>query len=98
MNFPRNGSCIKPAQEKSMERCFLMVARPILADQRISANAKLLLAQLLDHRNKRTGQCNPWQSTLASELGLSEDMVQRGLQELRRLGFIEIKRGQSGCT
>jgi hypothetical protein len=79
-----------------MQRTFLMVAREILADQRISGNAKLLLALLLDHRNKRTGQCNPWESSLAEELGISRYAVMRGLKELSLAGWIQTKRGQNG--
>jgi DNA-binding transcriptional MocR family regulator len=79
-----------------MQRTFLIVAQEILADQRISANAKLLLAQLLDHRNKRTGQCNPWETSLAEELGISRCTVMRGLKELSLAGWIRTKRGQNG--
>ena len=80
-----------------MERnSFLMVAKEMLADKRISATEKLLLAQLLDHRNKRTDQCNPRQTTLARELGISRHTVERALWKLRELGFLTIKRGQSG--
>jgi DNA-binding transcriptional MocR family regulator len=81
-----------------MERnSFLIVAKEMLANKRISATAKLLYAQLLDHRNKRTGQCNPKQTTLALELGISVDTIQRGLSVLRKQGLITIKRGQWGC-
>jgi hypothetical protein len=79
-----------------MQRTFLIVAQEILADQRISANAKLLLAQLLDHRNKRTGQCNPWETSLAEELGISRCTVMRGLKELSLAGWIQTKRTQNG--
>ena len=82
-----------------MERnSFFIITKELATDKRISATAKLLLAALADHRNKKTGQCNPWQSTLAEELGTSEDIVQRGLQELRKFGFIKMKRGQKGCS
>lgn len=81
-----------------MERnSFLIVAKAILADKRISVTAKVLYAQLLDHRNKRTGQCNPQQTTLARELGTSVDTIQRHLSELRQHGLITFTRGQNGC-
>jgi DNA-binding transcriptional MocR family regulator len=81
-----------------MERnSFLIVGKAIAADTRLSATAKLLYAQLYDHRNKRTGQCNPKQSLLARELGISMDTVQRHLSQLRQHGFVVITRGQNGC-
>jgi hypothetical protein len=77
---------------------FLVVSKEIAADKRISATEKLLLAQLLDHRNKRTGQCNPKQERLAQELGIGLATVKRGLSALRKLGFIAIKRTQTCCN
>jgi len=81
-----------------MERkSFLIVAKSTLADKNISATAKLLFAQLCDHRNRRTGQCNPRQATLARELGISVDTIQRSLSALCRHGLVSIHRGQYGC-
>lgn len=81
-----------------MERnSFLIVAKSTLVNKKISTTGKLLLAQLLDHRNKKTGQCNPGQVKLAEELGISVDTVQRGLHKLCKLGLITIHRGQYGC-
>jgi DNA-binding transcriptional MocR family regulator len=79
------------------QRSVLIVAKEVLADKRISATAKLLLAQLLDHRNKKTGQCNPTHDTLAEELGTNVDKVQRAMAELYRFGFVQAKKGQRGC-
>jgi hypothetical protein len=80
-----------------MERqAFLIVTKQVLQDKRISVTAKLLLAQLLDHRNKTTGQCNPWERTLAKALGISRHTVMRGLKELHHAGLIQAKRGQNG--
>src|SRR5215831_10437736 len=75
---------------------FLIVSKELAADNRLSVTAKLLLAQLLDHRNRRTGQCNPQILTLAGELGIYRTTVIRGLAELKRAGWIETKRGQNG--
>jgi len=76
---------------------FLILAKEVAADNRISALAKLLLAQLSDHRNKTSGQCNPRHSKLAEELGTSVSKVQRGIAELVQVGFVQAKRGQYGC-
>ena len=81
-----------------MERnSFLIVAKAMAADKQISATEKLLLAQLLDHRNKRTGQCNPNQTTLARELGIGLRTVRRSLSRLCKHGWLAIQRGQNGC-
>jgi DNA-binding transcriptional MocR family regulator len=81
-----------------MERnSFLIVAKEVLADKRLSATEKLILAQLLDHRNRKTGQCNPKQAKLAAELGMGVATVERGLAALRRVGLITVKRRQTCC-
>lgn len=82
-----------PMERKS----FLIVAKEIVADKSLSATEKLLYAQLLDHRNRRTGQCNPKHATLARELGICERTVERSIQQLRDQGWITMRRGQNGC-
>jgi hypothetical protein len=78
-----------------MERnSFLIVAKALLTDKRISATAKLLLAQLEDHRNPETGQCNPSRKKLTKELGLPLHAVKRALIELRKFGFIRSKQAR----
>ena len=79
-----------------MDRTYLIISKEILTDKRIPATARLLLAQLLDHRNKRTGQCNPGEEKLAEELGVCRRTVIRGLAALKSAGWIEIKRTQRG--
>ena len=82
-----------------MERkSFLIVSKEVLADKRLCATAKLLYAQLCDHQNKRTGQCNPRQTKLAEILGIPPRTVERCIATLRREGFIKIIRGQKGCS
>ena len=74
-----------------MERtAFLIVTKELLKDKQLSATAKLLLAQLLDHRNKTTGQCNPRIKTLAEELGVSQSTAGRALRELREARLVKI--------
>jgi DNA-binding transcriptional MocR family regulator len=72
----------------------LIVAKELLANKRLSMTAKLLLAVLQDHRNNRTGQCNPKRQTLAGELGVSMETITRALKELRLAGFIRAKQAQ----
>ena len=86
-----------------MERnSFLIVAKAILSDKRLSITARLLMAQLLDHRNNRTGQCNPKRKTLAQALGMDTGKdkgsrrMTRALAELRKAGLISSKQGQHG--
>lgn len=78
-----------------MDRRFdLIISKDLLTDKSISVKARLLLAQLLDHRNKKTGQCNPRRKTLAKELGLSMRTLVRALNELRAAQLIRSKQGQ----
>jgi hypothetical protein len=82
-----------------MERkAFLIVSKEVLADKRLSVSARLLYSQLLDHRNRKTGQCYPKQTTLSRELGVSLDTIQRSLRALEKHGFVTIKRAQYGCS
>jgi biotin operon repressor len=71
---------------------FLIVAKELAADKRISVTARLLLAQLLDHRNRKTAQCNPRETRLAEELGVSRRTIIRRLEELKKVGLLAVKR------
>lgn len=75
---------------------YFIVSKELAADKTISATAKLLFAQLLEHRNRKTGRCHPWESTLAGELGVSRWTVIRQLAALKTAGLIDIKRTQKG--
>jgi DNA-binding transcriptional ArsR family regulator len=71
---------------------YLIVTRDLLANKSISVTARLLFAQLLDHRNRHTGQCNPRAIVLADELGISRRTVDRALKELRAAEMLTVKR------
>ena len=73
---------------------FLIVSKGLLADKTVSTTAKLLFAQLCDHRNRGTGQCNPRRRKLAEELGVSIPTVSRALTELRKVGLIQSTKGR----
>jgi hypothetical protein len=75
---------------------FLIISKDLAADKSLSVTAKLLFSLLRDYRNNRTGQCNPWETTLAGKLGISRWTVMRGLEELKRAGWLEVRRGQNG--
>jgi DNA-binding transcriptional MocR family regulator len=75
---------------------YLIVTKELAADKRVSLTARVLFAQLLDHRNRRTGQCNPWEATLADEIGVSRWTVMRRLAELEKAGMVEVKRTPKG--
>lgn len=77
-------------------RSYLIVAKELLANKAVSVTARLLYAQLLDYRNNRTGQCNPWETKLARDVGVSRWTVIRKLRELEKAGLIEVKAGQRG--
>jgi len=75
---------------------FLIVSKELAANNRLSVTAKLLFAQLLDYRNDRSGQCNPWEATVAQRLGISRATVIRGVAALEKAGLLKIIRGQRG--
>lgn len=77
-----------------MSTSYVRMDKSLLANQRISVTAKLLLAQLLDHRNKQTGMCNPARQKLAEELGVNIHAVKRALRELYAAGLIHSEQGQ----
>jgi DNA-binding transcriptional MocR family regulator len=68
---------------------FLIVSKALAADKRLSVTAKLLFAELLDHHNGKTGQCNPKRQRLADALGVSVPTISRALSDLRAHGFIQ---------
>lgn len=78
------------------QRPFLMIPKDLLADPKMSATAKLLFAQLCDHCNRESGKCNPRRSTLARELGICLRTVGYALRELRKAGWITLKRTRGG--
>jgi DNA-binding transcriptional MocR family regulator len=75
---------------------FFIIPETVAATKTLSSTAKLLLARLMRHRNRQTGQCNPRRVTLAAELGVSESTITRALRELRLGRFIESHKGQRG--
>ena len=76
----------------------LRIPRSLLTASQLSMTARMVYAQLLDHRNRKTGQCNPKQDTLAAELGVSVDTVQRAISKLRAAGLIQTAKGRRGCS
>lgn len=50
---------------------------------------KLVLVLLADHRNQKTGQCNPSQRTLARECEQDVSTINRHLGVLERRGLIK---------
>lgn len=75
-----------------------IVPQNLLIAKHIPKTAALLLTVLENHRNKRTGQCNPRIKILAAELGVNEKTIDRNLARLRLLGLIRSKKGQRGCA
>ena len=76
----------------------LIITKAVLASKCISKTTALLLMQLEDHRNKRTGQCNPKIATLAREIGVCERTIDSALGQLRSLGLLLCRKGQRGST
>jgi hypothetical protein len=79
----------KSGQVKPSKR-FFMIPKWLCATEKLSLAAKVLLVILDDHRNRKTGQCNPRIRTLAKESHTPRRTVQRALADLCRLGLIQI--------
>lgn len=72
---------------------FVMVPK-FLFRAELSLTAKCLLVILADHRNPKTGQCNPKIETLTNELRVTRAGIKRALTELRKHRLIETVKGQ----
>jgi DNA-binding MarR family transcriptional regulator len=59
---------------------------------RIRPTVLAVFAALLMHRNQKTGLCNPTVPTLAADVGLSHETVERAIGELERAGFVSVER------
>ncbi|WP_415715378.1 helix-turn-helix domain-containing protein [Roseibium sp.] len=67
----------------------LFAQKAILLTPSLSAAAKRVAAAIIDHFNKRTGQCDPGINRLVKLLGMSRATVIRATETLNELGFIE---------
>lgn len=63
-----------------------------LLQARVPNSVCLVLVKLDFHRNKQTGQCNPFQRTLAAELYLSQRCVEYAIRWLRDAGILKLRR------
>jgi DNA-binding transcriptional regulator YhcF (GntR family) len=70
---------------------FTQVPNGILRDPNLSVGAKLAYATLLSYAWQKD-RCFPGQGTMATDMGVSEDSVNRYLKELVEKGFISAKR------
>jgi hypothetical protein len=61
---------------------------------KVTATAKLVAWTLATHANATTGQCNPGQSTLAAETGISVRTVQEALAVLVSIGALRVTHGR----
>lgn len=68
--------------------------RLIFEAQGLTTSEKIVALCLVWHRNTRTGQCNPGQTTVARETGLKERAVRSALHGLVAKGVIQATRTQ----
>jgi len=61
-------------------------------DPSLTANEVRVLLALLLHRNRKTGRCDPSQTTLTKDTGLSDRSIRRALVALRRRGLVSWER------
>ncbi|MBO6892849.1 MAG: helix-turn-helix domain-containing protein [Roseibium sp.] len=67
----------------------LFAQKAILLTPDLSAAARRVAAAIIDHFNKKTGQCDPGINRLVKLLGMSRATVIRATETLNELGFIE---------
>jgi hypothetical protein len=67
---------------------FIKISTAFVTAKDLSATARAVYCRLRTYYNRNTGQCNPRRARLATDLGVSESTIKRGLGELRRTGWI----------
>jgi len=67
---------------------FARLPRDLARDPRLTARDRSVYANLLLHRNRRTGLCRPTVRTLAAEEGCAVPTVKRSLRRLSAAGWI----------
>jgi hypothetical protein len=76
---------------------FTQVPNVVLRDKRLSANAKVVYAQLLSYAWSND-LCYPGQVRMADDLGSTKSTVNRAVIELEQAGWVEIERRGQGKT
>lgn len=76
----------------------LVVPLSMLDHPGLSVVARMVWLRLRGHLNRKTGQCNPRQATLARELNVSINTVHRAIVQLRQAGAVASRRTQYGCS
>jgi predicted transcriptional regulator len=66
----------------------LMVHKAINLATELSNSEKRVAGALIDHYNRRTGQCDPSLDCIAELIGMSRRTVIRAIARLQKLGFI----------
>ena len=73
---------------------FTQVPNLLLRNPTLSANAKIIYAQLLSYA-WTNGYCYPGQVRMANDIGSTKSTVNRAILELQEKGWLEVdKRGQ----
>lgn len=65
----------------------LLALKAIALSEQLTGNQKRVATALIDHFNRKTGQCDPSLDTLAALLGISRRTVIRTMLRLERVGF-----------
>src|SRR5436853_444610 len=76
--------------DENLQRGFAQVPRPVLKAKGLSIKAKTVYILLLDYA-WQDGSCFPGQPTMAEDLDVSIDSIQRALQELRAYRLVDWK-------
>jgi DNA-binding transcriptional MocR family regulator len=82
---------------EALKHGFAQIPRYVLCDRKLSFGARLTYAVLLSYAWQE-GSCFPGQQKMASNLGVTRQMVNSYLNELRRYKFVSWERRGLGKT
>ncbi len=77
--------------DENLRQGFAQVPRPVLRARGLSFKAKVVYVALLDYAWQK-GSCFPGHATLARDLDVSHDTVERALAELKHYGLVNWRR------
>jgi DNA-binding transcriptional regulator YhcF (GntR family) len=84
-------------EDEILREGFTQIPNRVLRDPNLSAGAKVAYGVLLSYAWQK-GSCYPGQATMATDVGVSEDTINKYLKELIDKRFISAKRRGLGLT
>ena len=86
----------KAAKMATLAFSFDCVPQAATLNADLSNNGYRIYTAFLTYKNRKTGRCNPKETTLAAKLGKSLRTIERAIAELRSRGMVLIQRTLTG--